>query len=1155
MGAVDRANGRLQRLRPRDIASLLVTLLALASAASASLAQPAAARTVKPPGVIEDRYIVVYDRSVSSVAAETDRQERARGFRARFEYRSAIKGFAARLSEGQVKRLRADPDVAYVTPDRTVKASGVVPLAGGEPTPPSGIRRMGAATATTVRQSSGTGVAVIDTGIDLSHPDLNAVGGTNCVTPGAAAQDDNGHGTHVAGTIGARNDGAGVVGVSPGTRLYSVKVLGADGSGSWSQIICGLDWVTNNSARLNIKVVNISLGGPGSNDANCGRTDGDALHQAVCRVSQAGVSQVVAAGNDGWNLGDSPPDVPASYPEVLTVTAMSDSDGAPGARGPSPLCRVGETDDAYASFSNYATRPADTAHMVAAPGVCIRSTWPGGGYNTISGTSMASPHVAGAVALCLDEGGVAGACAGKSTAQVIAHIRGEALARSSGDSSYGFAGDPLRPNSWGDYFGYLSNVTPDTTPPETSLTAGPSGATRATSAELSFASTETGAVFECRLDAGAWEACSSPRSYTGLADGSHNFSVRARDAAGNTDQTPASRTWTVDTAAPDTTIASGPSGLTSDSTPTFALTSSETGAVFECRVDAGAWASCSSPHTTAALADGAHSFEARATDVAGNADATPASRSITVDTRAPSVSLTRPAAALVTGDSTPAFGGIAGTATGDSPTVTVRVYPGTTASGASVQTLTAMSASGAWSVDATAPLADGRYTAQSEQSDSAGNTGRSAAVTFTVDTAAPDTTIASGPSGLTNDSTPTFGLASTEPGSAFECRIDAGAWAACASPHTTTALADGDHTVEARATDAAGNADPTPARRSVTVDATPPETSIASGPTAVTKSRTPTFEFGTTAGGTRFECRIDQAAWAACSSPHRTTELSDGDHTFAVRAVDDAGNPDATPASQSFRVDPAVIAARPPAASSEQADALSETSAVLNGLVNPNGQATTYHFEYGTSSAYGSRTDDAAVGAEAVEAPVSATLSGLAAGTTYHYRLVATNASGTTMGADRAFTTAAPPPPAPPPPPAVPAPPAPPAVTEPPRIAADTIAPRLSVSIPAQRLATAGRRGVRATIACSEACRISARVLIDRATARRLGLPRSAALTVGRTSAALTSAGRKTVAVRLSRSASAALSRVRSLRVTLRTVATDRAGNPRTLERRVTLRR
>ncbi|MDQ3934010.1 MAG: S8 family serine peptidase, partial [Actinomycetota bacterium] len=140
--------------------------------------------------------------------AETAQRERRHGFKSRFRYRHAVEGFSARLSASQVARLKADPEVAAVVPDRRVHA--VETLASGD-SAPFGVRRIGAATTSTVRGAAGVNVAVIDSGVDLAHPDLNVVSGVNCVTPGTAAQDDNGHGTHVAGTIAARNNGSGVV--------------------------------------------------------------------------------------------------------------------------------------------------------------------------------------------------------------------------------------------------------------------------------------------------------------------------------------------------------------------------------------------------------------------------------------------------------------------------------------------------------------------------------------------------------------------------------------------------------------------------------------------------------------------------------------------------------------------------------------------------------------------------------------------------------------------------------------------------------------------------------------------------------------------------------------------------------------------------------
>jgi len=405
---------------------------------------------------VPDRYVVLFRSSVDSPAAETKKRERRDGFRARFVYRRAVEGFAATLSPGQVRRLEADPEVLSVTPDRRVAAT--VDLASGEPIPPPGIRRIGAATTASVREASGARVAVIDTGVDLDHPDLNAASGTNCVTPGSAGDDDNGHGTHVAGTIAGRNDGAGVTGVAPGTKVDAVKVLDGAGGGTISQVICGIDWVTatrtDGDSSNDVSVANMSLGGLGPSVQSCSTTT-DAQHRAICSSTAKGVSYVVAAGNDGWDFDYAPqPDTPAAYPEVLTVAAMGDSDGAPGGAGSPPACRTGEADDRYASFSNYAATAAGQAHTIAAPGVCIRSAWPGGGYNTISGTSMATPHMAGAVALCIDENGTKGQCSGLSPGQIIQKMRNDGQSRLSSQSDYGFYGDPARPVS-GKYFGYL----------------------------------------------------------------------------------------------------------------------------------------------------------------------------------------------------------------------------------------------------------------------------------------------------------------------------------------------------------------------------------------------------------------------------------------------------------------------------------------------------------------------------------------------------------------------------------------------------------------------------------------------------------------------------------------------------------------------------
>lgn len=422
-------------------------LLAAGLAAGALAAPGAAAAAAGPQGPAQG-WIVTYRSAVTRPAEATAQRERAGGFRARYRFRSAVHGFAARLSSEQASALRADPAVRSVTPDIPVHALGD-PIAAGE-TVPVGLRRIGAVAGSTARGASSAAVAVIDSGVELDHPDLNVSDGTNCISPGQPAGDDEGHGTHVAGTIAARNNGSGVIGVAPGTRIWAVKVLDSSGNGTASSVICGLDWVAAHAAALNIKVANMSIGGDEA-PSTCLTSS---LHGAVCAAVAAGVTVVVAAGNDGRDYGASPVGVPADYPEALTVSAMGDADGLPGAAGVFGTCGDGESDDAAASFSDFATQPADAAHEIAAPGVCVTSTYKDGGYAIASGTSMASPHVAGLVALCEGEAGAAGPCAGLRPAQVIAYMRALAQAHAAAGED-GFTGDPAHPEPERAY-GYLA---------------------------------------------------------------------------------------------------------------------------------------------------------------------------------------------------------------------------------------------------------------------------------------------------------------------------------------------------------------------------------------------------------------------------------------------------------------------------------------------------------------------------------------------------------------------------------------------------------------------------------------------------------------------------------------------------------------------------
>ena len=330
------------------------------------------------------RVIVVLDDRVAEPGAVAAEMGRRHGGHTGFVYRSALKGFSMELPAPAVAALARDHRVRSVEQDQAVQA-----MAQSTPT---GVRRI-FAPANPNLDIDGTDdervdvdVAVIDSGIDMDHPDLNVVGGTDCASgprfssscAGTTGEDANGHGTHVAGSIGALDDGNGVVGVAPGARLHAVRVLDSKGSGQISWIVAGIDWVTARAA--DIEVANMSLG------CECSSS---AMDSAIARSVDAGVTYAVAAGNSDKNASTFSP---ANHPDVITVSALADFNGLPGG-GAAATCRA-DQDDTLADFSNFGSTVE-----IAAPGVCIHSTWLGGGYNTISGTSMASPHVAGAAAL------------------------------------------------------------------------------------------------------------------------------------------------------------------------------------------------------------------------------------------------------------------------------------------------------------------------------------------------------------------------------------------------------------------------------------------------------------------------------------------------------------------------------------------------------------------------------------------------------------------------------------------------------------------------------------------------------------------------------------------------------------------------------------
>jgi subtilisin len=387
------------------------------------------------------RYIVVLDEGVNPDAVAAYHEGFA-GVSVVHRYRHALNGYAAEFSPAALAAVKADSRVDFVSADRAFHTTAQ--------SLPTGINRIDGELSSTV-SGNGSGsvnvnVAVIDTGIDPGHPDLNVVGGKDCA-PGIGFNDLNGHGTHVAGTIAAKDDGNGVVGVAPGANLYAVKVLTDAGAGLTTDIICGIDWVTSTRTDANpsnnIAVANMSLGGGGTDDNNCGNSNNDAYHRAICNSVNAGVTHVVAAGNDGVDFRST---APATYGEVLTVTAISDFNGQPGG-GAASTCRS-DVDDTEANYSNWAVLAADQNHTIAAPGTCINSTWMLGGYNTISGTSMASPHVAGVAALCISTG----ACTG-TPSQIIQKLRTDAQSYTNANPGYGFT------SPGGRYYGFLTRAS------------------------------------------------------------------------------------------------------------------------------------------------------------------------------------------------------------------------------------------------------------------------------------------------------------------------------------------------------------------------------------------------------------------------------------------------------------------------------------------------------------------------------------------------------------------------------------------------------------------------------------------------------------------------------------------------------------------------
>ena len=432
----------------------------------------------------------------------------------------------------------------------------------------------------------------------------------------------------------------------------------------------------------------------------------------------------------------------------------------------------------------------------------------------------------------------------------------------------------------------LTDATPatytwtiDTAPPNTFFDDVPPDPSNDDAPSFEFSANEPGATFECRLDGGAWGACSSPETIGLLLDGSHTFEVRAIDGAGNVDASPASHTWTVDTVAPQSSFSVVPADPSNDATPTFAFAANEAGSSLQCRLDGGAWGSCTSPENLGPLADGSHTYEVRATDAAGNQETVPASYTWVVDAGAPNVTITQPSGFVNAADADPYT--VRATSS-DADVADVAFFRcSDDSTGCSTGTWVSLGTDATAPYEASWPLdADGNRALRAVATDNASNTGADA-VDVTIDRTVPTTSIDSAPSDPSGSTSASFEFSADEGGTSFECRLDAGSWGSCSSPQTYSSLPEGNHTFHVRATDAAGNVDPTPATFTWSVDTVAPQTTIDDAPSDPSSDASPSFEFSSDEPGSTFECRLDGGAWGACSTRTATWDSP----TAAIRSA------------------------------------------------------------------------------------------------------------------------------------------------------------------------------------------------------------------------------------------------------------------------------
>lgn len=582
----------------------LLLIAAVSLALMVSLVGPAAV-AAGPPEMV--KVLIGFDRQPGP-----DEEGIVRGAGGDIKYTyHLVSAIAASVPEAAIQGLLRNPRVTRVEPDTDVYAIDA------ELDNAWGVKRIGAGTVHSYNKGTGIKVAIIDTGIDWNHPDLNAnyKGGYDFVNSDNDPMDDNGHGTHVAGIVAAEDDGSGVVGVAPEVALYALKILGADGGGSYSDVIAALEWAVDNG----IQVTNNSYGSSGD--------PGETVKAAFDNAYTAGVLHIAAAGNSG-----NPPGIgdkviyPARWASVIAVAATDQS-------------------DSRARWSS--TGPAVE---LAAPGVYVYSTYWDDTYATVSGTSMASPHVAGTAALVMV------AYPGWTNVQVRSQLQNTAddLGAAGKDNLYGYGlvdADQAAPRT--------------NTPPSVAISDPVDGATISGTYRVKVSASDSDGIIakvEASINSASYIDISANFdgiSYyfdwetTAVADGSHTLDARATDNLGATANA-AQIAVSVDNVdePPTVSIRNPQNGSVVAGTVTLQVSASDDRGLnaVEYKVDAGPFQTLNFNATTGYWeaswnttleSDGPHTVTVRAMDTGGQSSS--ASVGVTTDNTAPVVSVFEPA--------------------------------------------------------------------------------------------------------------------------------------------------------------------------------------------------------------------------------------------------------------------------------------------------------------------------------------------------------------------------------------------------------------------------------------------------------------------------------------------------------------------------------